>query len=48
MKVGKWDLILVAIDIYFYDLQYLTQVSLKWHAKKAAGGWAGRRGWDGV
>ena len=35
MKVGEWDLILVAIDIHFYYLQYSTKVSLKWHVKKS-------------
>ena len=34
MKLGKWDSILVAIYVHFHDLQYLTQVSLKWQVKK--------------
>ena len=33
MRLVKWDLILVATDINFYDLQYLTWIYLKWHVK---------------
>ena len=35
MKAVKWNSLLVAIDINFYDHQYLTQVSSKWDVKKS-------------
>ena len=33
--MGKWDLILVAINIHFYDLRTLTEVSFNWDVKKS-------------